>query len=125
VIWGIGGAGTGTKSFINITGPNNSLYALYTSSPPLLPRVSVAYDGSYAMVGWILMNSAFVTQSKYPNVVTSTNVTGHAIDSKTASYTVKSPMHPSQPAHHTPLHSTAGSASSTGLPHFSSWRATT
>jgi uncharacterized protein (TIGR03437 family) len=33
------------------------------------------------MVGWLLMNSAFVTQSKYPNVVTSTNVTGHAIDS--------------------------------------------
>jgi uncharacterized protein (TIGR03437 family) len=82
VIWGIGGAGTGTQVIYQYYGLTNSLYAEgYTSSPALLPRVSVANDGSYAMVGWILMNSAFVTQSKYPNVVTSTNVTGHAIDS--------------------------------------------
>jgi hypothetical protein len=82
VIWGIGGAGTGTQVIYQYHGLTNSLYAEgYTSSPPLLPRISVANDGSYAMVGWLLMNSAFVTQSKYPNVVTSTNVTGHAIDS--------------------------------------------
>jgi uncharacterized protein (TIGR03437 family) len=82
VIWGIGGAGTGTQVIYQYHGLTNSLYAEgYVSSPPLLPRVSVANDGSYAMVGWLLFNSAFVTQSKYPNVVTSTNVTGHAIDS--------------------------------------------
>ena len=82
VIWGIGGAGTGTQVIYQFHAQTNSLYAEgYTSSPPLLPRVSVANDGSYAMVGWILMNSQFVTQSKYPNVVSSTNVTGHAIDS--------------------------------------------
>jgi uncharacterized protein (TIGR03437 family) len=82
VIWGIGGAGTGTQVIYQYHGLTNSLYAEgYTSSPALLPRISVANDGSYAMVGWLLMNSAFVTQSKYPNVVTSTNVTGHAIDS--------------------------------------------
>jgi len=82
VIWGIGGAGTGTQVIYQYHGLTNSLYAEgYTSSPALLPRVSVAKDGSYAMVGWILMNSAFVAQSKYPSVVASTNVTGHAIDS--------------------------------------------
>jgi uncharacterized protein (TIGR03437 family) len=82
VIWGIGGGGTGSQIIYQYYGLTNSLYAEgYVSSPPLLPRVSVANDGSYAMVGWILFNSAFVTQSKYPSVVTSTNVTGHAIDS--------------------------------------------
>lgn len=82
VIWGIGGAGSGSQIIYQYHSLTNSLYAEgYVSAPPLLPRVSVSKDGSTAMVGWILMNSAFVTQSKFPNVVTSTNVTGHAIDS--------------------------------------------
>ena len=82
VIWGIGGAGTGSQIIYQYHSLTNSLYAeAYVSAPPLLPRVSVSKDGSYAMVGWILMNSNFATQSKYPNVITSTNVTGHAIDS--------------------------------------------
>ena len=82
VIWGIGGAGTGSQIVYQYHSLTNSLYAeAYVSAPPLLPRVSVSKDGSYAMVGWILMNSSFATQSKYPNVITSTNVTGHAIDS--------------------------------------------
>ncbi|HEX3747431.1 MAG TPA: hypothetical protein VHW09_26020 [Bryobacteraceae bacterium] len=82
VIWGIGGAGTGTQVIYQYHALTHSLYAEgYVSSPPMLPRVSVNNDGSYAMVGWILMNSSFQTQSKYPNVVTSTNVTGHAFDS--------------------------------------------
>jgi uncharacterized protein (TIGR03437 family) len=82
VIWGIGGAGTGSQVVYQYHSLTNSLYAEgYVSAPPLLPRVSVSKDGSFAMVGWILMNSNFVTLSKYPNVVASTNVTGHAIDS--------------------------------------------
>jgi len=82
VIWGIGGAGTGSQIVYQYHALTNSLYAeTYVSSPTMLPRVSVSNDGSYAMVGWILMDSQFVTQSKYPGVVTSTNVTGHAIDS--------------------------------------------
>jgi uncharacterized protein (TIGR03437 family) len=82
VIWGIGGAGSGSQIIYQYYALTNTLYAeTYSSSPSMLPRVSVARDGSYAMVGWILMNSAFVTVSKYPNVVSSANVTGHAIDS--------------------------------------------
>jgi len=82
VIWGIGGAGTGTQIIYQYYAQYNYMTAFgYTSSPALLPRVSVSKDGSYAMVGWILMNAAGVTLSKYPNVVSSTNVTGTAIDS--------------------------------------------
>ena len=67
VIWGIGGAGTGSQVIYQYHALTNSLYAEgYVSAPPLLPRVSVSNDGSYAMVGWILLNSSFVTQSKYP-----------------------------------------------------------
>jgi uncharacterized protein (TIGR03437 family) len=97
VIWGIGGATTGTQvifqfhgqtwsSCIQITSPSGCPTALsaftWITSPPLLPRVSVANDGSSAMIGWTLFNQAFEVQSRYPNVVTSTNVTGHVIDSK-------------------------------------------
>jgi uncharacterized protein (TIGR03437 family) len=82
VVWGIGGAGTGTQIIYQYYAQYNYLTAFgYTSSPALLPRVSVSNDGSYGMVGWILMNAAGVTLSKYPNVVSSTNVTGTAIDS--------------------------------------------
>jgi uncharacterized protein (TIGR03437 family) len=80
-IWGIGGAGTGTTQVIyNFNARTGVLSAIGdTSSPPLLNRVSVAYDGSYAMIGWsMLSNNAIV--ARYPNVLTSTNVTGHAID---------------------------------------------
>jgi uncharacterized protein (TIGR03437 family) len=82
VIWGIGGAGTGTQVIYQYHALTNSLYAFtWVTTPPLLPRVSVANDGSYAMIGWVLLNQSFEIQSRYPSVLTSTNVTGHAIDS--------------------------------------------
>jgi len=121
VIWGIGGATTGAQIIYQYHSQYNSLTAFgYSSAPPLLPRVSVAYDGSYAMVGWILMNAAGVTQSKYPNVVTSTNVTGQAIDSKNGIIYAQIPdaSQPTGPPY-TSTHSTsskAGTAPSTGLP---------
>jgi uncharacterized protein (TIGR03437 family) len=118
VIWGIGGAGTGTQVIYQYHALTNSLYAeTYVSAPPLLPRVSVSNDGSYAMVGWILMNSAFVTQSKYPNVVTSANVTGHAIDSTNGIIYGQIPdaSQPSGPPYNSSS-TTAGSTPSAGLP---------
>jgi len=79
-VWGIGGAGTGTQILYTFHAKTGLLNAIGdVSSPPLLNRVSVAYDGSYAMIGWAMFsNNALV--ARYPNVVTSTNVTGHAID---------------------------------------------
>jgi uncharacterized protein (TIGR03437 family) len=87
------------------------------TTPPLLPRVSVAYDGSYAMVGWTLFNQAFQMQARYPNVVTSTNVTGHAIDSTNGIIYGQIPdaSQPTGPPY-TTTGTTAGTASSTGLP---------
>ncbi len=118
VIWGIGGAGTGTQVIYQYHALTNSLYAeTYVSSPTMLPRVSVSNDGSYAMVGWILMNSAFVTQSKYPNVIASTNVTGHAIDSINGIIYGQIPdvTQPSGPPYNTSS-TTAGSTPSASLP---------
>lgn len=82
VIWGIGGGGTGTQVIYQYYARTNSL-AVTTdvSSPPLLPRVSVAADGSYAMVGWSLLQGSYI-KGRYPNVLSSPNITGHAIDSK-------------------------------------------
>jgi uncharacterized protein (TIGR03437 family) len=86
VIWGIGGATTGTQVIYQFHAQTGSQAASlsafgWVTSPPLLPRVSVAYDGSYAMVGWMLLNSAYEVQARYPGVVTAANVTGHAVDS--------------------------------------------
>ena len=87
VIWGIGGATTGSQviyQFHAQTGSQAQRLSAFgwVTSPPLLPRVSVAYDGTSAMVGWMLLNSAYEVQARYPGPTASTNVTGHAIDSK-------------------------------------------
>ncbi len=85
-IWGLGGATTGSNQIVfKIDGhpwPNApNVYAIgYVSSPPLLPRVSVSADGSYAMVGYSLVNLNGII-GRYPNILTSKNITGHAIDS--------------------------------------------
>jgi uncharacterized protein (TIGR03437 family) len=118
VIWGIGGAGTGTQVIYQYYAVTNTLSAFtWVTTPPLLPRVSVAYDGSYAMIGWVLLNQAFEIQARYPNVVSSTNVTGHAIDSTNGIIYGQIPD-ASQPLGppYTSSGTTAGSASSTGLP---------
>lgn len=82
VIWGIGGGGTGTQVIYQYYSQTNTMSAFtWITTPPLLPRVSVAFDGSYAMVGWMLLNPLFEVQARFPNVVAATNVTGHIIDS--------------------------------------------
>ena len=55
---------------------------LYTSSPPLGPRaVSVAQDGSYAAMGWIMTDQQGRHFAEFPNPLGTLNVGGHAIDS--------------------------------------------
>jgi uncharacterized protein (TIGR03437 family) len=118
VIWGIGSAGTGTQIIYQYSAQTNIVTPFtWVTTPPLLPRVSVAYDGSYAMVGWTLFNQAFQMQARYPNVVTSTNVTGHAIDSTNGIIYGQIPdaSQPTGPPY-TTTGTTAGTASSTGLP---------
>jgi uncharacterized protein (TIGR03437 family) len=85
-ISGVAGAGTGTQFLYHFDSRNgyNSLplIAGWITSPALLPRVSVNYDGSYAMIGWAMYSAGGVLTARYPKVLSSTNVTGHAFDSK-------------------------------------------
>ncbi len=82
VVWGIGGGGTGNQVIYTYFAKTNSLQVTVdVSSPALLPRVSTAADGSYAMVGWSLLQGNYI-KGRYPNVISSPNITGHAIDSK-------------------------------------------
>jgi uncharacterized protein (TIGR03437 family) len=55
---------------------------LYTSSPPQGPRaVSVARDGSYAAMGWILTDFNLFFFAEFPNPTGILNTGGHAVDS--------------------------------------------
>ena len=85
-VWGIASAGTSTQLIFKYSGATSQISAVIeTSSPLLLPRISSSADGSYAMVGYTLVGSDLGTypylKGRYPNVITSTNITGSAIDS--------------------------------------------
>ena len=89
-VWGVSNAGTGKQPVFFFDFGNGSVLAdTWLTSPPLLPRVSVSGDGSYAMIGWSMFTFAqcpgfanFMIPARYPGAVASTNVTGHVIDSK-------------------------------------------
>ena len=83
-IWGIASAGTSSQLVFQYSGPANSISAaFYTSSPLLLPQVSSAADGSFAMVGYTMMaNPGYpYVKGRYPVATSSTNITGSAVDS--------------------------------------------
>ncbi|MGA3019067.1 MAG: hypothetical protein ABSF62_18240 [Bryobacteraceae bacterium] len=87
-IWGIASAQTPSQLIFKFDSRTGQIIAgLYTSTPLLLPRVSVSADGTYGMVGYWLLTSSyapafpFVMLGRYPNALTSTAVAGHAIDS--------------------------------------------
>ena len=116
-VWGIGGAGTGTQIIYVYNAANNTVFAeTYVSSPALLPRVSAAADGSYAMVGWSLLSINGYLAGRYPNVLPSVNITGHVIDSKNGIIYGQFPdaSQPTGPPYTTST--PAGTASSTNLP---------
>jgi uncharacterized protein (TIGR03437 family) len=52
------------------------------AAPKPLPRVSVAPDGSWALVGQYRMDAGANFLAQFPNSITSTNIGGSAIDSK-------------------------------------------
>lgn len=119
VVWGIGGAGTGSQIIYQYHAQTGQFTAFTdTSSPPLLPRISVSGDGSNAMIGWVMFTSNAIVQSKFPNVVTSTNVTGHAIDSKNGIIYAQIPdaTQPSGPPYTSSSSTTTTGTTSVGLP---------
>ncbi|HVV43598.1 MAG TPA: hypothetical protein VHC72_00285, partial [Bryobacteraceae bacterium] len=81
-VWGIASAGTQSQLIFRYNAGSGTFDAsYYVSSPTLLPRISTAADGSYAMVGYALIGPGAVLKGRYPDVVESANITGSAIDS--------------------------------------------
>lgn len=90
-VWGVLSAGGSGPQGIFVYDATTGRLAAdgWVTSPPLVPRISVAADGSWAMIGWSAYAHStctpgpnFMVRSRYPNPVASTNITGHAIDSK-------------------------------------------
>ncbi|HXS97876.1 MAG TPA: hypothetical protein VN736_24925 [Candidatus Limnocylindrales bacterium] len=87
-IWGIADAGTGSQLIFRYNAATAGFFAdNWVTSPPLLPRVSVASDGSWALIGWSLFTQAtcntganFAIRSRYPQATASKLVTGHAVN---------------------------------------------
>ena len=83
-VWGIADAGTGTQLIYNYDGRTGRMSGqIWQTSPSLLPRVSVAADGSWAMIGWAVFTRAqcgggYMIKSRYPDAIESKVVTGHA-----------------------------------------------
>ncbi len=81
-IWGIASAGTSSQLVFQYSGTTNAITAtIYVTSPLLLPRISSSADGSYAAIGYSLVGPGGLLKGRYPNIISSTNITGVAIDS--------------------------------------------
>jgi uncharacterized protein (TIGR03437 family) len=119
-IWGVADAGTGTQLLWRWGATTGHFTAqVWTTSPPLLSRVTVAPDGSWALISWAQFaisqcNDGFVLQSRYPKVLASTTVTGHAQFGNTIYAQIFDANQPSGPPYYPS--SPAASASSTKLP---------
>jgi uncharacterized protein (TIGR03437 family) len=75
------GLGDDLRFYYDVT--HHALFPrLYVSSPPQAPRaVSVATDGSYAAVGWILVDRSLHDNAEFPNPSGVLNLGGHVVDS--------------------------------------------
>jgi uncharacterized protein (TIGR03437 family) len=116
-VWGIGSANTGSQVVFKYDARINALAGgTYVTSPALLPRVSVAADGTSAMIGYSLVDAGGNLAGRYPNVQASTAITGSAIDSKHGIIYGQFPdaNQPTGPA--TSSSTPAGSTSSVKLP---------
>jgi uncharacterized protein (TIGR03437 family) len=87
-VWGVADAGTGVQ-LVYLFDANTSRMTsqVWTTTPPLLPRVTVSADGAWAMIGWAQYTRAqcgggFMIRSRHPGAIASPNVTGHAADSR-------------------------------------------
>ncbi|HWC99722.1 MAG TPA: hypothetical protein VG456_23340 [Candidatus Sulfopaludibacter sp.] len=87
-IWGLADGGTGTQLVFRFDARKSVFNGeVWTTAPPLLPRVSSAADGSWAMIGWsqfapAMCDSGLMIKSRYPQSIASTSITGHAVNSK-------------------------------------------
>jgi len=81
-VYGIANAATG-QAFYRYTALGHQLYAIgIVASPTSLPRVSVAADGSWCMIGQYKVGPTATDLAQFPNSTTSTKIGANAIDSK-------------------------------------------
>jgi uncharacterized protein (TIGR03437 family) len=71
------------QAFINYDARRGQLTAYgVVAAPKPLPRIGVAADGSWAMIGQYRLNSTADNLAQYPNSISSVNIGGNAVDSK-------------------------------------------
>ncbi len=81
IAYGIADDGT-FQAFFRYDARRGDVYAIgVTASPKPLPRISVAADGSWAMVGQYKIDATIRNMGQFPNSATSTNIGGVAVDS--------------------------------------------
>jgi len=80
-VYGIADDGS-SQAFFRFDGNTGRLSAgLFTALPKPLPRVNVAADGSWAMVGMYKIDGGLHDLAQFPNSITSKNIGGNAVDS--------------------------------------------
>jgi len=84
IIYGVAAGATGGQGFFRYDATTGYVTGLnIVSSPQPLPRISVAADGSWAMVGmykWVVNLPGF-DLAQFPNGAQSANIGGNAVDS--------------------------------------------
>ena len=81
-VYGIASSGS-AQAFYRYRANGHQLYAIgIVAVPTPLPRVSVAADGSWCMIGQYRLDPTATDLAQFPNSATSTQIGGNAIDSK-------------------------------------------
>jgi len=81
VAYGIADDGS-FQAFIRFDLRKGQIYAIgVVAAPKPLPRIGVAADGSWAIVGQYKLNSQALDLAQFPNSITSKNIGGAAVDS--------------------------------------------
>ncbi len=81
-VFGIADDGA-AQAFYNFDLRAGTIYAIgVIASPRPLPRISVANDGSWAMLGQYKVDRQANDLAQFPNSITSTNIGGAAVDSR-------------------------------------------
>jgi uncharacterized protein (TIGR03437 family) len=81
-VYGIADSGSAQAYYYYDARRNDLRGYFMTAVPKPLPRVSVAADGSWGLVGQYRMDASANFLAQFPNSIASTNIGGNAIDSK-------------------------------------------
>jgi len=110
VVYGIADDGS-YQAFIRFDWSTGRVFAGgFVAVPKPLPRVSVASDGSWAMVGMYKIDGGLHDLAQFPNAVTSVNIGANAVDS--ASGTIYAQIVSAAPQSSSSSSSATGSSSS-------------